>query len=50
MFVTYLIVAFMLSYFIFNNISYSILISLSGAILFLIIYFIFDKINNRATK
>ena len=49
MFVIYLIVAFLLAYFAFNNnVSSSLLIAVSGALVFLIISFIFDKV--RAAK
>lgn len=49
MFVIYLIVAFLLTYFAFNNnVSSSLLIAVSGALVFLIISFIFDKV--RAAK
>jgi len=49
MFVIYLIVAFLLAYFAFNNnVNFSLLIAVSGALVFLIISFIFDKV--RAAK
>lgn len=49
MFVIYLIVAFLLAYFAFNNnVNSSLLIAVSGALVFLIISFIFDKV--RAAK